>query len=220
MKPFCHVMLLVTAFLLISGCTALDSSEWRDRLSEVEPVTFTEDTEAFTEIDDGMGNPYWLFRTNDSRYCLPEGDTLWRITDSNMSASVSAMVYRNSGVASSGYGIVFAARKRAGQTYLLCVMINTLQQYSICKYSAGEYSEIQGWTHSSFLKGGYGVANRISVEYAAASKIFTLTLNGGTVMTFQDSGTPRLSTGASGYAVTVSPYEDFPEKTVEVVFCH
>lgn len=218
MRQISYEILQIMILLLLCGCSALNSAEWQNRKQDEEYVTFTEDTVAFSQENDSSGRTCWMFRTNDIRYILPEGDTLWRITDSSASVSVSAAACRNLGDASAGYGIVFAARKKAGQTYLLCIMINTLQQYSICKYSAGEYSEIQGWTHSHLLKGGYGIVNRIGVEYVASSQSFTLSLNGGRETSFRDTETPRLSTGASGYAVTISPYEGFPEKSVEVVF--
>lgn len=219
-----YVVLVPVFVFILTSCEVPLGRQWYNRPDDglagvdVREGTFAEETELFTESAASGGRKKYTLRTNDTKYISSNPVSVWKLTDTSTPYPeiVSADVSRQSGDGSAGYGIIFAARKKSGNTYFLTVMINTRKQYMIGKYSAGTMTVMQDWKPSPRLKGGYGVQNNIRVTESGGT-IF-LYFNGSFVESFKDTSAPALSTGAHGYIVTIPPTEAFPSTFVEATF--
>ncbi|MBQ3798752.1 MAG: hypothetical protein II837_00520 [Treponema sp.] len=211
--------LLATSLLLLS-CSVPEERDWYERGElYTERTGVSQASELFTESKAADGTSIWHFRTNDTRYIREGGYAVWDIIGTqNSTDPVTIRAIRQSGSPTEGYGLVYFYRTSQGKEYMILAMINTMQQYTVGKYAGNGYKAIIGWTHSSMLRGGYGSDNTIGLAYDAATKVFTLRLNGIVADTFEDAEKPRLTTGRNGLVVCISQFEDFPASFVDVKF--
>ena len=217
MKKSIFLPVLFTTFLLyaVVSCSLPSSAI----VSDSESISFDQVNELFVdEPSSGMV----IFKTNDEHYWSANGYTLWAL-DGDASTgttsdfvSQSRILSKTSGDAYAGYGIVFCQGENSAlQNTMYTVMINTKQQYCIGKVIGAEYSSIQWWTASTSLFSGWGTANQVDVAYDTANDVYTVSLNGTEVYKFANDSEVN-DGGNSGYLVVISPYDIFPDTTVEV----
>lgn len=162
---------------------------------------------------------FYVFELNDERYITENGYTFWTVKNINEKINfepVCATLSKQSGKAESGFGIVFLSQKIDGKDFLLTVMINTKGQYVIGKYMDGQFTLISDWKTSDYLQRGYGVKNKVQVNYDGEA--FILSLNGFEVSTFTVGESLTFWRSKSGYVAVISPYENFPATSVKVTF--
>lgn len=174
------------------------------------------------------------FATASADYLGPDGYTLWSLSLGAQSTFVGRDVTlrKDSGYQYAGYGIVFCERALGdGSETMLVAMINTEGQYSVGEAAGSTYTPYTGtadnsWVNanasSAVLHVGYGEgnANELVVTRDAASKEFTLSLNGHEVFSFTDQRLPLVEGGSDGFIAVIGPdsKEDFPSKPVQISY--
>ena len=221
MKERLLLIPLIILQIAFFSCSVPTDQEWYSRnseLSELHP-TVIQSSEMFSKTNSATGDAQWHLKTNDRQYLKPGGYLAWDITSSQNSTEATAIrAIKQSGSPSAGYGLVYFYRTSQGHEYMILAMINVMQQYTVGKYSDGNYTEIISWTHSSLLHRGFGSTNSIELSYNTSSRVFTLKLNNSTADTFEDASTPRLTTGRKGLVACISQLEDFDFSCVDVLF--
>jgi hypothetical protein len=129
--------------------------------------------------------------------------------------TVETEVKKVSGYANAAYGIIFC-RQDWDNYYKL--VISTTGGYRFSKLVTGVDIELIPWTASSNLLTGYGVVNKIKVDFNGTDT-FTIFFNDTQEATNQD-GTITFDDGPSGYYVWVSSEgnENLPDTPVDVRF--
>jgi hypothetical protein len=162
------------------------------------------------------------FRTNDGAYITDRGYTLWALKAAAQNPFVSRTVVLNktSGSPDAGYGIVFCHRQAgsAAEETMLVAMIDTEQEYIVGEAVGSTFTEIVRWKWSEYLKKGYNQDNEIGIRLNAATKTFSLSVNGQSVTTFTAKETDYDLGGGNGFLAVVSPRDSFPGTPVSVTF--
>jgi len=158
------------------------------------------------------------FQTNDSAYITDRGYTLWALKALPQDPFVSRTVVLNktSGSIEAGYGIAFC--HHSSDERMLVAMIDAQQEYIIGEAVGSTFTAILPWTGSAYLKKGYNQDNEVSIRLDAATRIFSLSINGNEVKTFSAIETDYSLGGDNGYLVVVSPWDSFPGTPVSVKF--
>ncbi len=212
------VISLITGIVLVS-CNLESSSTLVSK--QTESIFIEETSDLFSSLE---GTGKIVFTTNETKYLSSNGYTLWQITATSNDLSyipVKVNITKESGVASTGYGVIFCEQENVDDkgekhNYFMTVLINTEQQYIIGKVCDGVFTTVNQWTKSTYLKNGYGFSNQVQVTHNEG--VFTLYFNGMKETEFVDSVSPVLTGGNNGYAVVVSPYENFPDTYLKVIF--
>ncbi len=181
---------------------------------------YEEATSLFAEGDDGRVT----FSTNDTTYHSPRGYTVWSVSEGlgghsgDPFVGVSGAASKETGDASAGYGLVFCRGVNgSGDETMYVLLINVKRQFAVGKAVNGSYVSIRPWTESPALFAGWGAENRLRVTRDGAGGRFTVRCNGAAACEFESDAEVNGS-GDAGYVVVISPYDDFPETTVKVVF--
>jgi hypothetical protein len=171
-----------------------------------------------------QANGSYDFTTNDSAYIGPNGFTLWSLAPADQATFVRRTVSlsKASGELYAGYGIVFCQYDTGSPALvesMLLVMINAAQQYTVGEATGSTYTPYTSplWVPSTSLVRGYGVSNTVEVTRDETG-LFSLFLNSGLEMTFRDGRTPLRVGGRDGYLAVISPYDNFPNIPVSVLF--
>ena len=155
------------------------------------------------------------FRTNDKGYLKGgKGSTLWTVMTNHGEGrfeEITVEVSKTSGNALGGYGVVFCIQGNR----MLSVLINKDRQYAIGKITGGRYEKLQEWKPSLKLHKG-DIVNNINIKKDGSQ--FVLSFNGQEETRFSDTKEGKLEVGEAGYAVVISPEEEFPQNSVEVRF--
>ena len=208
----------LVAMLGSCGLSPLDSGT---EPQAAEETALEEESLLFKEKEDSDGGEV-LFETNEARYSGGEGYTLWTAGNVNVSESfetLSATVSKESGKAEGGFGLVFCSQEVGGKPFMLALLINTRGMYAVGKVSDGTFSHIGGgWNSSVYIRRGYGIRNAVEVSYADAEKNFLLRINGQKITAFTVPEEISFKGSRWGYAVVVTPDEDFPDVPVRVTF--
>lgn len=158
----------------------------------------------------------YIFKTNDSRYIGFEGNSIWKLsqTSENEMTSFEADVYKTSGDQAGGFGLIFCA---STINSFFFIEIDTNQGYLIGKVTEGSAEALsEGWDISDALKPGFGVKNKIKIEYVGSQK-FDVYFNDEMAIQIEDTNTPFFTGGRYGFIADVTPNDDFPLLPVE---CH
>ena len=159
------------------------------------------------------GNGYVQFYTNDKAY-MKRSYYLWddAVTENPMNY-FEAEVIRNSGVSNYGYGILFCLQDHRN-TYLLLITNNG--SYKVYKRVDGTSSHVypsgDSWAKTSRLRQGYGVVNKLRVNYNGNNS-FSIIINDSQVGSFTDTSYTR---GMYGFMAPVTDRESFPNRPVDV----
>jgi hypothetical protein len=187
--------------ILFTSCTQTSSG----------PIITPTSTTMFA--NDGSGNIQ--FETNDtSKYST----SFWEYYPStqNTVSTITATIYKNSGDATQGFGIIFAHQDN-NDFYRVLIAENG--QYSVYKIVSGTWAAIQGWVVSTKVNTGYGIANTIEVTYSSGN--YNVYINNLTTPVYTFAPDSTLGTaGTSGFfaAVGSSSTESFPNTPVDVRF--
>lgn len=156
------------------------------------------------------------FSTNDTTYTGKYGYTLWTEegTVHDPFTRFNVTLSKLSGDDTAGYGVVFCSHDET----MLLVLINTKKEYLIGELTGNVFNELQGWKESSDLFGGYNQTNIMDITLDSGTGVFSLSFNGGAIVTFRDDEDPYHTEGKNGYMVVVSPRDDFPDVPVSVTF--
>lgn len=183
-------------------------------------ATYAEITSLFVSDEGGCAT----FITNEVSYHSPRGYTIWCEAEglggpaNEPFSEVSCAVSKETGDATAGFGLVLCRGENgSGDSTMYVVMINVKRQYAIGKAVNARYIPIKTWTESSALLAGWGAENRIRVTYDGSTNRYAVLLNGTVAWNFENDGEVNDSGGA-GYLAVISPYDDFPETTVKIVF--
>lgn len=181
---------------------------------------YEEATSLFAEGDAGRVT----FSTNAASYNSARGYTVWAgieglaVPEGGPFGEATCEVSKEAGDANAGYGLVFCrGRNVSGDDSMYVLMINARRQFAVGKAVNARYDPIRSWTETPALLPGWGAANRLRVARDAERSRFTVWCNGTAVCEFEDDAEVG-SDGGAGYLVVISPYDDFPETTVKVVF--
>lgn len=177
-------------------------------------------------INDSTIENIFIFDTNNKNFIKKNGYTIWcekTINNSNSFETSKVKVQKTSGNSEMGFGLIFCSTTSETENYLLTVLINIKQQYNIGKVVNGVFTSLSnGWIHSSYLNPG-NLENTIEINYITSgefNKTFQLKLNDTIISYFSDADkvTPVFNGTKSGYAVSISPNEDFEKSNVTVKF--
>jgi hypothetical protein len=194
-----NVMLLTVVCLLLISCGGGGSSS-STSIQSIQSPTWQLDGTGFVQ-----------FTTNDSRYYQYN---FWStFTYEALMSTVTATVKKQSGSASSGYGIIFCYQDNSNFYRL---MITVGGYYAVTKRVGGTTTPIIDWIPSGLLHPGFGVENGVSVVQTSPFN-FTVYFNGTQATTFFD---PNFSGGRAGFYAYVSDQtrENFPDVPVDIRF--
>lgn len=201
--------------LAISGCASPAQGGEAPEIPTDNHVA--EHSELFVDKGDGA----ITFETNDGAYVSPTGYTLWTPNGATQEPFVEreTKLTKLSGDDIAGYGIVIC-QYDTGDPYvgmtMLVLMIRTDGDYIVGEVNGSTFTALFPWTPSAALVSGYNQANTVKV--ALESGEFVVSINGTEVKRFRDEAEPYHTHGADGYLTVISPYEDFPEVPVKVLF--
>ncbi len=210
--------LAVIALLPVASCSlSASGSGWEHGGGS---ATYVEATSLF--LDDGSGRV--TFSTNEAAYQSPRGYTVWTevagmggVPDVSF-REVSCAASKETGDAAAGFGLVFCrGQNGSGDESMYVLMTNVRGQFAVGKAVRAAYVPIRPWTASSALMPGWGAENRLRVTRDGQGGRFTAWCNGTAVCEFEGDAEVG-AFGGAGYVVVISPYDDFPESTVKVVF--
>jgi hypothetical protein len=174
----------------------------------------------FVPSIDGSGAAFFDFETSDSAYLGDKGYTLWAFKAEPQApfTSRTVSVDKLSGNPAAGFGIVFCRQPSFSGETMLVAMINAQQEYIVGEARGSIFTEIGPWTHSTYLKQGYNQTNILGLSLDAATRKFTLSLNGNPVPAFSalEPGYPL--SGDNGYIAVISPFEKFPANPVRITY--
>ncbi len=214
-------ILVAAISVLLAACTASIPPETDSGVTDTEG-SMQQIDELF--VPDPVDPGKCEFQTNDPAYWGPYGFTLWNLSGRIQQPFVSreVVLYKVSGDAAAGYGIIFCMRDTAdaqtGET-MLVAMINTKREFVIGEVTGTTFAEIVPWTGSEYLIAGYSQENTMAVSYSTTETEYILRLNGAEAARFRDDEEPRHDQGgASGYIVVISPLDSFPGSPVHVIF--
>ena len=211
--------LFFACFFLLVSCELTpfkdDNSETIESEMEENSTLFSKETEAEADYD------IYVFETNKKAYINSSGYTLWCIKDINTSEDfeeINVTVYKESGKADAGYGVVFLRQTIDESDFLVTVMINTKGQYIIGKVIDGTFTRISEWKKSDLLNQGYGVMNTIEITYSNSEEKYIVCFNGTKETDFVLEENVSFYNSGKGYVAVISGSENFPEVPVKVTY--
>jgi len=221
MRSIINEWILITAVLLLAGCPN-DYKHERETLEEKPPAVQMDDMFVSEKTEEGKTRT--VFRTNDERYWTLEGKTIWTVWDETETEFRERAVAmgKTSGYSGGGYGIVFCHGEYMVKGILtpvmLVVMINNQGQYIIGKVIGGIFIDNGWWKTTPYLQRGTGELNEIRVLFEAENGEYCLEINEHEIERFRDDDEPTLSGGKDGYIVVITPFDKFPDSSVNVYF--
>jgi hypothetical protein len=194
-------------FLILAGCSGpLPPPQTDDDKVVLQTTLFVWDADS---------NSY-KFKTNDPRFVGFSGSTIWKLgtTHENTMNEVELNTYKTSGDDDGAFGVVFCAQDEHN---FLAVFIDVNQNYIVGKVVDDTFTAISpSWTTDSNLNAGFGVRNKIRVQYQGNQQ-FRLWFNDVEIIDFEDTELPFFIGGRYGFIAEVTPKELLPEQFVE---CH
>lgn len=213
MKKVINIFLLSFVFLSCS-LEPMETSE--ENKEESNENTFVEEDNTFFE---NTSNAF-IFETNDTHYITPKGYTIWTTIKSNGDENfenVEASLCKESGKSDAGYGIVFLSQEINNKDkFLVTIMINTKGQYLLGKVINGEFITISDWKSSNYLYTGYGIFNQVKVAYEES--VFKIYFNESYITDLKLEEQIVFKNSKSGYVAVISKNENFPSKSVKIIY--
>lgn len=224
-------LMLVIFVLFLAGCNMPHISDGNNYDSgftgsqngqgDMENAPIEINNDIFNPDPSAENNNTYKFVVAESYYLTEYGYTLWAEKYENTSESFepfSVKMYKESGRAEAGYGIIFCSQKIDGVPYLLTVLINEQGMYSIGKVKNGVFSFIENWKSAGSIRTGAGVNNTVSIEYDAVEAKFKLQINGIDVTTFVVSEPIVFRGSKKGFVAVIADNEQFPANPVKVTY--
>jgi len=187
------IMLLALGF---SGCSSLETKMKPNNINMNVWKQKENITRFYTKSKEDKGEEFYL---------LSDG-----IED--LIAGIEVELIKKSGKAKEGYGIIFEFQDEENYCELL---ITVEGKYKWIEMIEGEEFFYEGWKNSKLLNKGYNVYNKIGIIYNEENKEFSIFINGIRQETFE---LESIRGGKSAMFVSVSQYEKFSKKPVEVIF--
>ena len=206
--------------LIVSGCQLPYLAPVNNEPPSVSNTVVEQNSSLFESENMANDSNYTnktAFFTNDIKYINSYGYTLWSAKNrTSFNEPIKMRLCKISGNSSAGYGIVFCEQIYENSEYLLTVMINTLGQYLIGKYSKNEFTTVSEWKSCNSLLQGTGINNEIEISYA--NDVFHVKINGADVDSFSVEENISIENRPYGYVVVISNDENLPTVPVSVVF--
>lgn len=211
--------LFIPILWFIFSCTPVDFIAPEN--PEIPYTEIVESSELFPET----GEPEeYLFYSNDADHIQNYGMTFWatKLSDQAVFDLIDVSLTKISGHKLTGYGVIFchSLRGEPEQKTMLALMINLNQQYIIGEVVDDEFTIIVPWTGYGGIYTGYNQENRVKIAFDPTGEEFHLYINNmdELLMTFKDDNAPIHRAGSSGFVVVISPFDQFPEFPVHIIF--
>jgi len=214
------LLTIIAVTLLTMACVETYTPKERQK-KENEPEFIIAD-ELFVTEQGEEGETRTVFSTNDKKYWGYEGLTMWTVRGEpeEIFTSRTVTMAKSSGYSGGGYGIVFCHGEYEIEdkleTAMYVVMINNNGQYIFGKAVGGVFTDYGWWKNSPCLNPGTGASNEVAVSYEEEEYI--LSINGTEVERFSSDGEPELFGGKNGYIAVITPFDRFPESSVEIYY--
>lgn len=219
MKLKSFLVLFIFCLLIFScGMSVLNYGQENTEDENINLATIKEENNLFIEEEKSEN---YVFETNDKKFLLHNGCTLFTTPFKNSSSTFKTFcvdVCKQSGDTSAGYGIIFCRQIIDEKEFMICVLINTKGDFIVGKVIDNHFERICKWTKSKYLKLGYGINNKIKIEFNLESKEFNLYFNSKMEYTFSIEENISFDENKSGYVVILSDIEKFPIVPVKVIF--
>lgn len=212
------ILIFSTVFLIFISCQLepFDKSikNIADDDSEDEKITLEEASSLFEVENENC----FIFETNSTSYLKKNGCTLWCTKSTNETENfeeINVEVYKESGKAETGFGIIFLKQSVNEKDFFVTVMINTQGQYIIGKVLDGKFEIISNWQSTKYLNKGYGIKNKISVREETGK--FRISFNGYSIKDFLIEEKISYKGSKKGYVAVIASNENIPEEKVKIV---
>lgn len=216
-------VLIGLVMIFFIGCTYPTANRYEEERLEEETIEkITESSQLFSKEGSTGAAAEYVFSTNDRAYVSENGHTLWTEISEGRGKfrTIETTAVKSSGNINAGYGIVFCIdnieEAEMVHKYMYVLLVNCKGLYAIGQVKDGTYTPMIGWSESKNLLSGIGVKNKIRIEKEEG--VFIISFNDSVEEYFSPSQKPELDTSGHGYAVVISPNEDFPGKEVKVTF--
>lgn len=202
--------------LALMSCPSPTSSDTIDELD------INDDDDTYIEEDETLFSDQTgeiAFSINYFEFGSGQGATYWMEQEASEGnfEELSFDLNKVSGYKLGGFGVFFSQREKDTDDFnALSILLNADGEYCVGLIEDSSFTYIKEWTNHDNLNSGYNLEN--SINLTLSGDIYTLTINDGYACEFEDASEEQHNDGGYGYLAVVSPLENFPSITVNVLF--